>query len=54
MSRDRDPEEVVEVLVPADPPEVTPRVARALFDILVELTSVPLLDRPAEGDSDAR
>ena len=47
-------EEVVEVVVPTDPPEVTPRVARALFDILVELTSVPLVDQPAEGGSDER
>jgi hypothetical protein len=40
------------VLLPTEPPMVTPRVARALLDILVELTGVPMLDQPAEGASD--
>lgn len=54
MSGDQGPEEGVTVRVPIDPPEVTPGVARALLDILIELTTVPVLDRPAEGASDER
>lgn len=54
MKGDQPNEEVVRVVVPDDPPEVTPGVARVLFEILVELTTVPVLNGPLEGDSDER
>jgi hypothetical protein len=41
----------VTVRLPAELPTLTPRVARALLAILVELTEVPVLDRPGEGVS---
>lgn len=44
----------VTVRVPAELPTLTPRVARLLLGILVELTEVPVLDRPEEGVSDDR
>jgi hypothetical protein len=44
----------VTVRVPAELPTLTPRVARVLLGILVELTEVPVLDRPEEGVSDDR
>jgi hypothetical protein len=46
------PDREVTVLLSKEPPAVTPRVARALLDILVELTGVPVLDQPAEGATD--
>jgi hypothetical protein len=49
MRADKPDEEVVTVCVPAGLPEVTPCVARILLGILVELTTVPVLDGPAEG-----
>jgi hypothetical protein len=52
MRGDRSDEEVVTVRVPDDPPVLTPRLARALLGILVELTTVPVLDGPTEGVSD--
>ena len=44
----------VTVRVPAEMPTLNPRVARALLAILVELTDVPVLDRPGEGTRDDR
>ena len=44
----------VTVRVPAEVPTLTPRAARALLAILVELTDVPVLDRPGEGTHDDR
>jgi len=40
------------VRLPAELPTLTPRAARALLAILVELTEVPVLGQPAEGASD--
>jgi hypothetical protein len=37
-----------------EPPTLTPRGARALLAILVELTDVPVLDGPGEGNDDDR
>jgi hypothetical protein len=48
------PDDEVTVRVPEEPPELTPRAARALLAILVELTDVPVLDRPGEGTRDDR
>lgn len=42
----------VTVRVPVDLPTLTPRAARALLVILVELADVPVLDRPGEGTHD--
>lgn len=42
----------VTVRLPAELPALTPRAARALLAILVELTEVPVLGQPAEGASD--
>jgi hypothetical protein len=56
-SAERTPAEIssvgdgVIVRLPAELPPVTPRVASALLAILVELTDVPVLDRPEEGDN---
>lgn len=44
----------VTVRVPTEIPTLTPRAARALFAILVELTDVPVLDQPEEGTRDGR
>jgi hypothetical protein len=44
----------VAVRLPGELPTLTPRVARVLLGILVELTEVPVLDRPEEGVSDDR
>jgi len=44
----------VTVRVPVELPTLTPRVARLLLGILVELTELPVLDRPEEGVSDDR
>jgi len=41
----------VTVRLPAELPALTPRAARALLAILVELTEVPVLGQPAEGES---
>ena len=46
------PDDGVTVRLPADLPTLTPRAARALLAILVELTEVPVLDQPAERASD--
>lgn len=40
----------VTVVVPADPPLLNQSSARALLGILVELTTVEILDGPADGD----
>jgi hypothetical protein len=42
------------VRVPAEPPVLTPRLARTLLALLVELTEVPVLDGPEEGARDDR
>src|SRR6476469_10451652 len=42
----------VTVRVPTEVPALTPRAARALLAILVELTDVPVLARPGEGTRD--
>lgn len=39
--------EKVRVHVPREPPALTPSVCRTLLEILVELTAVEVLDRPA-------
>lgn len=44
----------VTVRLPVGPPTLTPRAARALLAILVELTDVPVLDQPGEGTCDDR
>jgi hypothetical protein len=54
MTAGQPKEVVVTVCLPTDPPEVTPYVARVLLGILVELTTVPVLDGPLEGASDER
>lgn len=54
MRAERPDEEVVTVCVPVGLPEVTPCFARVLLGILVELTTVPVLDGPSEGESDER
>lgn len=46
------PDDGVTVRLPAELPSLTPRAARALLAILVELTEVPELDWLAEGVSD--
>jgi hypothetical protein len=43
------PDDGVTVRLPAELPALTSRAARALLAILVELTEVPVLDRPAKG-----
>lgn len=48
------PADGVTVRVPAELPALMPGVARVLLGILVELTEVPVLDRPEEGVSDDR
>jgi hypothetical protein len=40
------------VHLPAGPPVLTPRAARTLLAMLVELTEVPVLDRPGEEAGD--
>jgi hypothetical protein len=54
MRADKPDEEVVTVYVLVGLPELTPCVARVLLGILVELTTVPVLDGPLEGESDER
>jgi len=44
----------VVVRLPAELPRLTSHVASALLAILVELTEVPVLDRPGEGVRDDR
>jgi hypothetical protein len=39
------------VKVPSEVPSLTPRAARALLAILVELADVPVLDQPEEGNA---
>jgi hypothetical protein len=41
--------EDITVRLPAELPVLTPTVARILLDILIEVTEVPVLERPAEG-----
>lgn len=48
------PDYGVTVRVPEEPPDLTPRAARALLAMLVELTDVPVLDLPGEGTRDGR
>lgn len=47
-------EDGVTVRLPVEAPALTSRAARALLAILVELTDVPVLDRPGEGTRDDR
>lgn len=47
MSRKGINDQPIDVLVPRDPPELTPTVARLLLDILIELTGVPVLEETA-------
>lgn len=42
----------ITVHVPTELPSLTPRVSRILLAILIELTEVPVLDGPSEGDRD--
>ncbi|WP_157183299.1 hypothetical protein [Sciscionella marina] len=48
MSRNRMPETRVKVVLPAELPEVTPGLARALLAALIELTEIPVLELPGE------
>lgn len=54
MRGKRSDEEAVTVILPDDPPVLTPRLARALLGILVDLTTVEVLDEPSEGVPDER
>jgi hypothetical protein len=46
------PDDGVTVRLPKELPILTPRAARALLAILVEVTEEPVLDQPAERASD--
>lgn len=48
MSAARSEDGPIRVTLPAVLPDLTPAVARGLLAILIELTEVPVLDRPGE------
>jgi hypothetical protein len=42
----------VEVQLPVEPPSLTRAASRVLLAILIELTEVPVLDGPAERETE--
>lgn len=50
MSANHSEDRPIRVILPAGLPELTPAVARGLLAVLIELTEVPVLDRPAEEE----
>jgi hypothetical protein len=52
MAGETQADRAVAVAVPKEPPVLTASSARVLLGILVELTTVELLDDPSDGDRD--